>query len=198
MLSRTRWRPSSRTRPIRRSETRDRRRQHRPGLRPAQALEDRDERWARRDEPAVEARRRRLTVVPRFSSSSGQLLEYSGLRDVHQVDERSAIAPASLRSHTKAIYRKLDGSSRDEVFERARELGRSRPARQSAGGGAPAFGCPSHHLPTRTSPGGNRAAGEDIPSRAPEDAAASDDTVEPDIPRRQAGRPGTPPLEERI
>jgi hypothetical protein len=93
MPSRTRWRPSSRTRPTRRSETRDRRPQDRPGLRQAQALEDRDERWARRDEPAVGARRSRLTVIPRFSSPSGQLLEYSGRRDVHQVDERSAIAP---------------------------------------------------------------------------------------------------------
>jgi DNA-binding CsgD family transcriptional regulator len=26
-------------------------------------------------------------------------------------------------AHEKAIYRKLDGSSRDEVFERPRELG---------------------------------------------------------------------------
>jgi hypothetical protein len=64
-----------------------------------------------------------LTVVPHFSSPSAQLLEYSGHRDVHHVDEPSAIAQTSLRSHTKAIYRKLDGSSRDEVFEPARELG---------------------------------------------------------------------------
>jgi hypothetical protein len=58
-----------------------------------------------------------------FLLTVGQLLEYSGHLDVHQVDEPSAIAQTSLRSHTKAIYRKLDGSSRDEVFERARELG---------------------------------------------------------------------------
>ena len=33
-----------------------------------------------------------------------------------------------------------------------------------------------------TSPGGDRPAGEDIQSRTREDAAASDDTVEPDTP----------------
>jgi LuxR family maltose regulon positive regulatory protein len=30
---------------------------------------------------------------------------------------------STVHSHTKAIYRKLDGSSRDEVLEQARELG---------------------------------------------------------------------------
>jgi DNA-binding CsgD family transcriptional regulator len=30
---------------------------------------------------------------------------------------------STIHSHTKSIYRKLGGSSRDEVLERARELG---------------------------------------------------------------------------
>jgi LuxR family maltose regulon positive regulatory protein len=40
-----------------------------------------------------------------------------------QVGETLFLSYSTIHSHAKAIYRKLDGSSRDEVVERARELG---------------------------------------------------------------------------
>lgn len=33
------------------------------------------------------------------------------------------VSYSTIHSHTKSIYRKLDGASRDQVVERARELG---------------------------------------------------------------------------
>jgi DNA-binding CsgD family transcriptional regulator len=33
------------------------------------------------------------------------------------------VSYSTVHSHTKSIYRKLDGTSRDEVLEQARELG---------------------------------------------------------------------------
>ena len=33
------------------------------------------------------------------------------------------VSYSTIHSHTKSIYRKLDGTSRDEVLEQARELG---------------------------------------------------------------------------
>jgi LuxR family maltose regulon positive regulatory protein len=40
-----------------------------------------------------------------------------------EVAAKLFLSYSTIHSHTKAIYRKLDGSSRDEVLERARELG---------------------------------------------------------------------------
>ena len=40
-----------------------------------------------------------------------------------EVAARLYLSYSTVHSHTKSIYRKLDGASRDEVLERARELG---------------------------------------------------------------------------
>ena len=40
----------------------------------------------------------------------------------HEAAAMLFLSYSTIHSHTKAIYRKLDGSSRDEVLERAREL----------------------------------------------------------------------------
>jgi LuxR family maltose regulon positive regulatory protein len=40
-----------------------------------------------------------------------------------EVAARLFLSYSTIHSHTKSIYRKLDGASRDEVLERARALG---------------------------------------------------------------------------
>ncbi len=40
-----------------------------------------------------------------------------------EVAAKLFLSYSTIHSHTKSIYRKLGGSSRDEVLERARELG---------------------------------------------------------------------------
>ncbi|HEX6052274.1 MAG TPA: LuxR C-terminal-related transcriptional regulator, partial [Gemmatimonadaceae bacterium] len=41
----------------------------------------------------------------------------------HEVAAMLFVAYSTIHSHTKSIYRKLDSASRDEVLERARDLG---------------------------------------------------------------------------
>jgi LuxR family maltose regulon positive regulatory protein len=50
-----------------------------------------------------------------------------------EVAAKLFLSYSTIHSHTKSIYRKLGGSSRDEVVEQARELGLI--ASQRAGGG---------------------------------------------------------------
>ncbi len=40
-----------------------------------------------------------------------------------EVAAKLFLSYSTIHSHTKSIYRKLDGSSRDKILERARELG---------------------------------------------------------------------------
>ena len=41
----------------------------------------------------------------------------------HEIDATLFLSYHTIHSHTKSIYRKLDGASRDEVLKRARGLG---------------------------------------------------------------------------
>ena len=61
-------------------------------------------------EPITPAERRVLELLP------------THLTVAHLAD-RLYLAPATVKAHLRAIYRKLEASSREEAVERARELG---------------------------------------------------------------------------
>jgi LuxR family maltose regulon positive regulatory protein len=79
----------------------------------------------------VEEVARRLTPAQARTSPDGVLTErelevlrlFADGLTKREVAAKLYLSYSTIHSHTKAIYRKLDGASRDQVLERARGLG---------------------------------------------------------------------------